>query len=53
MPEPGTVCEVDYKPWSNISWPDVAKEIGWPVPGAQSAVSGSPAVVSRMIAASV
>ncbi|KAJ4151057.1 hypothetical protein LMH87_011774 [Akanthomyces muscarius] len=51
MPAPGTVCEVDYKPWSNISWPDVAKEIGWPVPGAQSAVSGSPSVVSRMIAA--
>ncbi|OAQ95943.1 hypothetical protein LLEC1_01463 [Akanthomyces lecanii] len=50
MPEPGTICEVDYKPWSNISWQDVAKEIGWPVPEAKSTDSGTPAVVPRMIA---
>lgn len=50
MPEPGTVCEVDYKPWGNMTWQNVAKEIGWPVPKAQSAASGSPSIASRKLA---
>lgn len=48
MPEPGTVCEVDYKPWSNVTWSMVAKEIGWPLPNGKADETGS-SVVARMI----
>ncbi|KAM3518210.1 hypothetical protein NHJ13051_008353 [Beauveria bassiana] len=39
MPEPGTVCEADYQPWSNVTWPTVMREIGYQLPGNFSNVS--------------
>ncbi|KAJ6785450.1 hypothetical protein PWT90_07112 [Aphanocladium album] len=52
MPEPNTVCEVDYKPWSNVTWPSVAKEIGWELPNSKADATGS-SVVTRMVRAAV
>lgn len=28
VPEPGTVCKVDAPPFSNITWDDVARDVG-------------------------
>ena len=28
VPEAGTVCKVDAPPFSNITWDDVAREVG-------------------------
>ncbi|KAK8146938.1 hypothetical protein G3M48_002360 [Beauveria asiatica] len=39
MPEPGTVCEADYQPWSNVTWATVLREIGYQLPGNSSNVS--------------
>ncbi|KAM3438678.1 hypothetical protein NHJ13734_004081 [Beauveria thailandica] len=39
MPEPGTVCEADYQPWSNVTWATVMREIGYQLPGNSSNVS--------------
>lgn len=49
MPEKGTICEVEGKPWSNATWIDIAKEIAWPVPADQSSTAGQGAIAARMI----
>lgn len=49
MPKNGTVCEVEGKPWSNATWIDIAKEIGWPVLEDQSSTAGQGAIAARMI----
>ncbi|KAJ3486264.1 hypothetical protein NLG97_g6651 [Lecanicillium saksenae] len=52
MPKPNTVCEVDYKPWSNVTWPMVAQELGWELPNsAANATDVSSSIVTRMVRA--